>query len=202
MTDRIPAKGMLLIPPADKAPLEAIERLTATLHKLDEMEQRPAAPGGRNFFRRTRLGRLLAGTWRAWCVLCGVAAASLPPSYALVSTFSGHGEVVRALSGPMPIKVVLHEGGQLSFIQTVERLEACPGEAIDTFTPVDGGSIVVQRRPVVRQQMGVLKDLVINTQLPGSMPDGRWHYSLSVDSHCPLRERVDTLATFDIEVTP
>lgn len=130
-------------------------------------------------------------------------AISLVVSYGVVSFFSRDGAVwegedFHLFTTQVPV------GGRMHWRIDTKSLESCPGDVVTSMvsrTNHGPPAIVTFRRPVLRVGQST-NDSVSSVQLPESVFPGRWIVTNAIESRCPKRNRLDTLATFEIEVTP
>ena len=178
-------------------PMDATIEMAKALERLELVERRVQqdTEESRSYIQRV---------WAVYSTICGMAVLSGGIAWGILYVVSGNQEVARPLSPPrIEGSTRVREGDTLTFRLDLQRIESCPAEAVDVFTPYEqGGGVHQQRRTARNVSPGKIMDFPIRVSVPRAMIPGRYKYQLELDSHCALRERLDVLATFDIEVLP
>ena len=153
---------------------------------------------------RPRALRIAASCWRWYANLAGLSVLSLGIGWALVVTIAERGEVVVVTEGPRIERARLYAGEPVIFVVSLRRREACPGEVVQTSLSRQsgGGSVITSRRRVVDHSVRTFEDFRYVEPQPLGLSPGPWRYAMTVESRCPDRTQIDTIADFDIEVQP
>jgi hypothetical protein len=110
--------------------------------------------------------------------------------------------VVIVTSPAAPITRKVHPGGTLEFVVSLARVEACPGEVVQTYITKGGGAggSVTTRRRVIDSSVRAFENWHYREQVPANVEPGPARYVMTVDSRCPDHTEVDTIADFEVEV--
>lgn len=91
--------------------------------------------------------------------------------------------------------------GLMVYSASLRALVSCPGEAILTWRSFGSGEPfnVTMRRTIIRPGIS-MPDATFRVELPDSVTPGKWRFAHEIQSQCPRRTQLDTIADFNIEV--
>lgn len=155
---------------------------------------------------RRRFYSAASSAWKLYANLAGLSLVALAIAYAIASAAGGN-DAVFVASDVRPIVTKAAPGGFIEYVYTQNRVEECPGKAVEIFSviPEPGkgsrdATIREQRRPVVYTKAQRYDDLHIKVNVPGDLPEGRYRFHDYILSQCPLREQIDNIADFPVEI--
>lgn len=145
---------------------------------------------------------MISIAWKWFSHFSALALVSLGAAYALTTILTSENPVFVA-EHIEPMVRVAPPGGVIEYTYTQRRYETCPGTVVEAFSSLDGERKILreQRRSVEFPTAGV-RDLHIKVPVPKDLPPGRYRYRDYIISACPLRERTDPIAEFEVEVRP